>query len=351
MAFRMIVLTDEVRDCLTQVGEALDDALLLVDRHGVVHLSNRTARGLLDLAGDGVTLGAAGGQWQNELLALLRRFPAGGAATEIHVAGGAPLVLEAYAVERDGEFWGGMFVVRSAAVRRRDLQASRASEFAYEVKNALHPLLLNVYMLRKWTAAQPYVETQTLAKFDVVTGEIHRLNGLAEGFLPDARPRIRREAVHLSQLLGDAVSRLAGLARESGIEIRARLPGDLPPLQGDTGLLVDAFGGLLENRLQALGEGGELEVQAGVGGKHVFVVVTDNGPGLSYASPEPAGGEGNDGRGGRGLGVTEWVVRGHGGSFEAFSAAGLGNTFVVKLPLSGMPPTVAEPDLRVLRDA
>lgn len=344
----MIALTDEVRGCLTQVGEALDDALLLVDQHGVVHLSNRTARGLLDLAGDGVTLGA-NSQWQNELLALLRRLPAAGAATEIHVSGGTPLVLEAYAVEKDGEFWGGIFVVRSAAVRRRDLQASRASEFAHEVKNALHPLLLNVYMLRKWTAVQPYVETQTLAKFDVVTGEIHRLNGLAEGFLPDARPRIRREAVHLSQLLGEAVSRFTGVARESGIEIRTRLPGDLPPLQGDTRLLADAFGGLLENRLQALGEGGDLEVQAGVGGKHVFVVVNDSGPGLSYASREPAAGEGFDGR--RGLGVTEWVVRGHGGSFEAFSTAGLGNTFVVKLPLSGLPPTVAEPDLRMLRES
>jgi signal transduction histidine kinase len=343
----MLTLTDEVRSCLTQVGEALDDAVLLVDRRGVVHLSNRTARGLLDLAADGVTLDAAG-QWQNALLELLPRLPAGGAATEIHVTGGTPLVVEAYAVEQAGVFWGGMFVVRSAAVRRRDLQASRASEFAYEVKNALHPLLLNVYMLRKWTAAQPYVETQTLAKFDVVTGEIHRLDGLAEGFLPDARPRIQRAAVHLSSLLGEAVSRLTGMARESGIEFRTRLPGDLPPLQGDTRLLTDALSGLLENRLQSLGAGATLEVQAGVGGKHVFVVVTDSGPGLSYASPEPAAGNGSDGRG---LGVTEWVVRGHGGSFEAFSAAGLGNTFVVKLPLSGMPPTVAEPDLPVLRDA
>ncbi len=344
----MIALTDEVRGCLAQVGEALDDALLLVDQHGTVHLSNRTARGLLDLAGDRVTLGTTG-QWQNELLELLRRLPLGGAATEIHVSGGSPLVLEAYAAEKDGEFWGGIFVARSAAVRRRELQASRTSEFAHEVKNALHSLLLNVYMLRKWAASEPYVETQTLAKFDLVSNEIHRLDGLAEGFLPDARPRIRREAVRLSQLLGEAVGLVTGVARESGIEIRMRLPADLPPLQGDARLLKDAFLALLEDRLHALGEGGELEVQAGVGGKHAFVVVSASGPGREPVAGEAF--EGRPARAGRGLGLTEWVVRGHGGSVEAFTVTGLGTTFVVRLPLSGMPPTVAEPDLGAIREA
>jgi signal transduction histidine kinase len=57
-------------------------------------------------------------------------------------------------------------------------------------------------------------------------------------------------------------------------------------------------------------------------------MVTDTGPGIR----EP--GESRVVRKGRSLGLTEWVVRGHGGSFETFSAAGLGSTVVVKLPLS-----------------
>ena len=347
----MIPLTEEVRGCLAQVGEGLDDGLLLVDQHGTVHLSNRSARGLLDLGGDGPSLGPVG-QWQNELIDLLRRLPAEGSATEVHVSGAAPLVLEGYAVQQAGEFWGGIFVARSAAVRRREMAGSRAGDFAHEVKNALHSLLLNLYMLRKWAASQPYVETQTLAKFDLLSNEIHRLNGLAEDFMPDARPRVRRESVRLAPLLGDIVSRLAAAAHDAGIEIRTRLPGDLPPFQGDARLLGDAFQALLEDRLASLPPGGELEILAGVGGKDAFVVISDKA--LGHAGREPVAGEGFTGRpsgGGRGLSITEWVVRGHGGSFETFSAAGLGTTFLVKLPLSGTPPSVADSDIGLIREA
>jgi signal transduction histidine kinase len=183
-------------------------------------------------------------------------------------------------------------------------------------------------MLRKWAASQPGVEHHVLAKFDLVSRDVHRLNGLAEAFLPDAQPRVRREVVRLPQLLDEVLAQITPPAREAGIEIRSRLSADLPPLPGDTRLLRDAFLALLENRLGALGQGGALEIQAGVGGQQAFVMVTDRGPGTR----EPV--ESRAAREGRGLGLTEWVVRGHGGSFETFSAAGLGSTMVVKLPLT-----------------
>jgi signal transduction histidine kinase len=332
----MIPLTDEVRACLAQLGEAIDDALLLVDQGTAVQLANRAARALLELPAEAATLGTAG-PWQRELRDLLHRLPVEGAATEVHVTGGQPQVLEGYAVQRDGAFWGGMFVVRSAPARRIEASSSRANEFAHEVKNALHSILLNLYMLRKTAASQPAVETQTLAKFDLVSNEIHRLNGLAEDFLPDDRPRVRREVVRLPQLLGEVVARVIPPAREAGIEIRSRVPSDLPPLPGDTRLLRDAFLALLENRLDAIGQGGELEIQAGVGGQQAFVMVTDSGPGIREpVEPRPA-------RSGRGLGLTEWVARGHGGSFETFSAAGLGSTVVVKLPLTSSTPAIGSP--------
>src|SRR5262245_8066386 len=306
----MISLTEEVRICLAQLGEAIDDALLLVDQGTVVQLANRAARALLELPAEDATLGATG-PWQRELRDLLRRLPVEGAATEVHVTGGQPQVLEGHAVQQDGAFWGGMFVVRAAPARRSESSA-RASEFAHEVKNALHSILLNLYMLRKAAASQPSVETQTLAKFDLVSNEIHRLNGLAEDFLPDDRPRVRQEVVRLPQLLGEVVAQVIPSAREAGIEIRSRVPADLPSLPGDTRLLRNAFLALLENRLDAIGRGGELEIQAGVGGQQAFVMVTDSGPGVrGPVEPRAA-------RSGRGLGLTEWVARGHGGSFETF---------------------------------
>ncbi len=349
----MIALTEGVRGCLAEVGEALDDGLLLVDQQGTIHFSNRTARNLLDLPPDRSTLEAAT-QWKNELMELLRRLPTEGAATEVHLGSAVPLVLEGHAVEADGAFWGGVFVARSAAGRRRDLDSNRAGEFAHEVKNSLHSLLLNLYMLRKWAASLAFVETQTLGKFDLLSNEVHRLNNLAEDFLPDARTmRVRRDTVRLPQLLAEVMGLVTAEARDACVEIRYRVPGELPPLQGDARLLKDAFLNLLLNRLQVM-QGGELEILAGQGGKHVFVMVSDNGPAIPFGLRDSLVGEGLPGRAGassRGLGMTEWVVRGHGGSCETFSAAGLGTTFVLKLPLAGTPPGVADADVGLIREA
>jgi signal transduction histidine kinase len=345
-----IVLTGEVRGCLAQVGEALDDGLLLVDQHGLVHLSNRSARNLLDLPAEHHVL-TRGGQWQSELLELLRRLPDEGSATEIHLSAATPLVLDGYAVEEDGDFWGALFVARSTAGRqRRDVPSARTAEFAHEVKNALHSLLLNMYMLRKWAASQPFVETQTLGKFDLVSNEVHRLNSLADDFLPDSRPmRVRRDLVRLSDLLGEVVSLVTPQAREVGVEIRSRVPGELPPIQGDARLLKDAFLALIGDRLQAMLQGGELEILAGAGGKHAFVMVSDSSPGMGQSRAESFGARA--GPSGRGSGVTEWVVRGHGGSLETFDTPGLSTTFVVKLPLAGAPPGIAESELGGIREA
>src|SRR5262249_54942119 len=150
-------------------------------------------------------------------------------------------------------------------------------EFAHVVKNALHSLLLNIYMLRKWAASQPYVETQTLAKFDLISNEVHRLNGLAEDFVPDSRPRVRRETVRLPALLSEVVGLVASQAGEAAVEIRSRVPAELPPVQGDARLLREAFLALLGNRIQAIDPGGEIEIMAGSGDQHAFVMLSDSG--------------------------------------------------------------------------
>jgi hypothetical protein len=44
-------------------------------------------------------------------------------------------------------------------------------------------------------------------------------------------------------------------------------------------------------------------------------------------------------------------VRGHEGSFETFSGAGLGSTVVVKLPLTTSTPAVGQADTGLTREA
>src|SRR5262249_45946024 len=79
--------------------------------------------------------------------------------------------------------------------------------------------------------------------------------------MPDARVRIRRESVRLSPLLTEVVARVTPPAQDAGVEIRTRLPGDLPSLHGDGRLVTEAFVALLEDRLTVRPRGGEREEQ------------------------------------------------------------------------------------------
>jgi signal transduction histidine kinase len=325
----MIVFTEEVGECLRQVAEAFDHALLLVDRDGVLHVANRAARDLLDLPPDRATLSEDGGPWPRLVLDLVRRLVTEGSAAEVHLATPQAFVLEGFAVRRAEAPWGGLVVARGSAGRGARGNGREQAEFAHEVKNALHSLLLNVYILRRWALAQPQADTEMLGRCDSLSTEMQRLNALAETFLPLAGGmRVRGEPLQLLTLLTDVVRQLTREAEHRGVTIAFRVPTELPAIRGDGRLLRDAFVALLRDRLQQLPPGRELELIAGAGAEHAFIMVRDGAPAhprgpADAAAPDLA----------RGPAIVDWVARGHGGSLETFSAGGLGTTFFVKLPL------------------
>jgi signal transduction histidine kinase len=192
----------------------------------------------------------------------------------------------------------------------------------------------------------------------IIRDEAQRMSRMVTELLDLARIEsgqivMRREAVHLSAVLGDCVDKLALRAQQSGIKLEVQVPNDLPVITGDGDRLAQVFTNLLDNALKHTQAGGKITVAARpLTGSSIVrrgktwpaaveVSVGDTGSGIPPEdlsriferfyqvdkSRQRSGGLG------LGLAIVKQIVEAHYGAIHAESVVGLGSRFVVTLPL------------------
>jgi hypothetical protein len=328
----MIAATDDVLACVGLLGGAVDNAVLVVDQSGLIHLINRAGRDLLGITGETPGPIAQAAHWRGEVLEFLSRLSGEESATAVYPAGTNPLVLEGYGLERDGLPWGGLVVGRTSAGTQPLSAMPNAANLAQQIKSVLHSVLLNLYVVRRWAVSHPFVETQTLARVDAIASEVQRLDSVASSFAPPPEQLgLGREPVDLARLFDDIVESLAAEANATGVQLRWLVPRDVPPVWGDARLLKEAFLALIENRMRHR-PGQTIEIMGGSGPGHAFVMIRH---GNGEPKPDVPGDPADVSR--RVVAMAEWIVRGHGGTLETFSTSAAGETFVVKLPIQSGP--------------
>lgn len=144
---------------------------------------------------------------------------------------------------------------------------------------------------------------------------------------------LRREVVPVVELIDEARRNLA--AAGARVSIRAHLPDDLPAVDVDQVLMVQALVNLLENAARYSPPGSPVEVGATTRDGVVEVAVRDHGPGVRPADRDrifemfnTTGG----GRAGLGLTIVRSFVEAHGQRISVEDADGGGARFVVGLP-------------------
>ena len=151
--------------------------------------------------------------------------------------------------------------------------------------------------------------------------------------------RLLPARIDLHELAAEAVSSLATLARERGVEVR--LEGGQAEVIGDAEYLRVVLINLLENAIKYSGAGSVATVATSADADGVLLTVTDTGPGIApdalphifdrfYRADTSRANE----RGGSGLGlaIACEIVEAHGGKLRAQSELGRGSTFTVRLP-------------------
>ncbi len=202
---------------------------------------------------------------------------------------------------------------------------------AHEIRNPLGSIRGTAEILQDGIDPQDkrYEFTRILIK------EVDRLNKVVQDFLNFARPAaVERGRVDINLALQEVLDLTRQQAVKGGVVLELNAQ-QLPLVLGDHEQLKQAFLNLVLNALQAMPDGGRLEVTTRAGDRGVEVVFADTGQGVPQENLErifnPFFTTRQEGTG-LGLAITHRIIQGHGGRIDAQSRLGEGSTFTLVFP-------------------
>jgi signal transduction histidine kinase len=165
---------------------------------------------------------------------------------------------------------------------------------AHEVKNPLNAMTIHLELLKQKVGSirEPIVvpgpgggppRQLDLAKHvNIIASEIKRLDEVVAGFLKFARPdELKLQPVVLPNVVHDVVRTITPEAQRRRVSIRQECGSDLPAINADHGMLMQAVLNLAINALQAMPDGGSLRLSCRRSSRRrVALSVEDTGVGI-----------------------------------------------------------------------
>jgi PAS domain S-box-containing protein len=244
-----------------------------------------------------------------------------------------------------GNTLGVVLVLRDATERRQMEMALLHSErlaamghlaaaLAHEINNPLHAITGSIDLVADYPLdAQKQAETLQHAR-----QELGRLTTVTNEMLDFSRPPVvERRPVDLGDAVRYALSLAGKQLEHSAIKFDLSLPDDLPPVLASHDQLVQVLLNLLINAVEAMPDGGRLDIEARLVGEKAEVVLTDDGPGLPPDNldkvflPFHSTKQGGTGLG---LSISHSIIQQHGGTISAGNTPGGGAVFTIALPLA-----------------
>jgi len=207
---------------------------------------------------------------------------------------------------------------------------------AHEIDNPLDGIENCIRSILK----EPHNRKQTieylnliLEGFNKIEAIIRQLKGYAGGY------HIHRRDLVVRELLEDTLSTAKDLFEGSGVEVKRDYNDQYDVISGDDIYLRQVFTNIIMNAIDAMPEGGYLEVATGRDGDGCLQIrFKDNGVGISEENLkrvfDPFFTTKDVGKGtGLGLSVSLGIIERHGGKMEVLSQEGKGTTVIINLPV------------------
>jgi signal transduction histidine kinase len=214
-----------------------------------------------------------------------------------------------------------------------------AAEFAHQIKNPLAIINNAAYSLRRSlpkdnaTAGQQLeIIQEEVARADRVITQVMGYAQLGEG---------RVEKLDVAENIHRAIAQVFPPAMPAKIKVRTNFAAHFPPLLMQSGHLSEILVNLLKNAREALGDRGNIAVEASTQRDHaVEISVADDGPGIApdkvervfeaYFTTKEKGT-------GLGLAIVKHNVELYGGHVRLDSGLGKGTKFTVVFPAKALP--------------
>ena len=210
-----------------------------------------------------------------------------------------------------------------------------AASFAHEIRNPLSSMRMLAQMLmRKGDLS----EARRKQSMEYILEEIERIDVIVKGFMDFARPASLNPAPHnLNQVLQEVLDLMEANLSHHQISLIKKFTPNLPPISLDRDKLKQAFMNIVLNAMDAMPEGGTLEILTLQDSDKVRIDVVDTGVGIPSEDLnrlfEPFFTTKSQGTG-LGLANAKRVLEQHGGDIQGKSVVGQGTTVSLWLPLS-----------------
>jgi len=207
-----------------------------------------------------------------------------------------------------------------------------AAGIAHEVNNPLQPILncLEVAIEDTENGTQPDPEILRVAE-----NEVQRIKSIVSRLLDFARPgSIEKSMIDLPALIGEVLLLTSKQLERAGVHLMHRLYA-APAIPGSPTQLKQVLLNLVLNAMEAMPDGGDLEVVLYPENGGTVISVRDTGIGMDAETVSQifdpfysTKGEGT----GLGLAVTYGIIEGHGGTIQVESQPNQGTRFTIWLP-------------------
>lgn len=233
------------------------------------------------------------------------------------------------------------------SVRRKDRLAAVgrvAAGLAHEIRNPLGAMRGAIQVLQTQTPP----DTAQASLMDIILRESDRLNKIITNFLTYARPRISNfSEIDVREAISDTFTLLKHSPDvKENHELNYELPDKEINISADPTQLKQIFWNLARNSIQAMPDGGRLNVKlAKLINQRVQIIFEDTGRGMSPEQVErlfEPFSTSTTGGTGLGLSIVYQIVKDHGGSINVRSRERNGTTITIELPSEFKNQTPAE---------
>ena len=266
---------------------------------------------------------------------------------EIELENGRRIQIALDFIAERGERIGALLSMRDAESVRRienEIELSRrlaaigrlTSGVAHEVKNPINAIVVHLELLRE---KMREVDPDTERHLDIIGREIHRLDRVVQMLVDFNRPlELRLSDFDLRKVVEDVALLASPEAARLGVKLETKLSATPLPVRADADLIKQALLNVVLNGVQAMANGGVLDIAARQQDAAASIEVRDEGEGIPpevrdkvfnlYFTTKRSGS-------GIGLAMSYRVLQLHNGAIDFVTEIGRGTTFRLILPLAG----------------
>jgi two-component system sensor histidine kinase HydH len=222
---------------------------------------------------------------------------------------------------------------RLSRAERLSSLGEMAAGISHEIRNPLGIIRSSAELLKK--KVTKFDPSNTIP--DIIVEEANRLNRIITDFINFAKPRSPNlTPCRIEEVIDKNITFLAMQIEEKGYRIKQNYQNSLPEIQADAAMLYQSFLNILINAMQAMPDGGRIDITISANDKIVRIDFEDDGQGIAddvldkiwdpfFTTKEMGTG--------LGLGVVKNIIESHGGSIQIKNRNPCGARVTVELPV------------------